>query len=103
MFKSQHNAWIHLLAIAVVIGLGWYLRINTMEWTALVFAIGLVLVAELCNTSIEYLGDAVTEENNDKIKNAKDVSAGAVLMAAILAVVIACFVLLPKILILLTL
>ena len=70
MFKSQHNAWIHLLALVVVVGLSCYLRINTMEWTVIVFAIGLVLVAELCNTAIEYLGDAVTEENNDKIKNA---------------------------------
>jgi len=59
-------------------------------------AIGLVLIAELANTAIEYLGDAISEEFNDHIKNAKDIGAGAVLMAAIIAIIIACLIFIPK-------
>lgn len=96
MFRTQHNSWIHLLAIVCVIALGLYLELSLREWSFLSFAIGLVLVAEMINTAIEFLGDAITEEQNDNIKNAKDVAAGAVLIAAIIAIATACFIFIPK-------
>ncbi|HIA07274.1 MAG TPA: diacylglycerol kinase family protein [Flavobacteriales bacterium] len=97
IFKTQHNMWIHLLAIVFVIALGIYTNLNLNEWLFIVFAIGLVLVAELVNTGIEYLGDAITDEENEKVRNAKDVSAGAVLMAALVALVIAGMVFIPRV------
>ena len=96
IFKTQHNMWIHLLAIVFVIALGIYTNINLNEWLFIVFAIGLVFVAELVNTGIEYLGDAITDEENEKVRNAKDVSAGAVLMAALVALVVAGLVFIPR-------
>ena len=96
IFKTQHNMWIHLLAIVFVIALGIYTNLNLNEWLFIVFAIGLVLVAELVNTGIEYLGDAITDEENEKVRNAKDVSAGAVLMAALVALVVAGLVFIPR-------
>ena len=96
IFKTQHNMWIHLLAIVFVIALGIYTNLNLNEWLFIVFAIGLVFVAELVNTGIEYLGDAITDEENENVRNAKDVSAGAVLMAALVALVIAGLVFIPK-------
>ena len=96
MFKTQHNAWIHLLAIAVVVGLEYYLELNIQEWMYISLSIGLVLVAELANTAIEFLGDAVSQEENEQIKNAKDVAAGAVLLAAIVATVVAAVIFIPK-------
>ena len=88
--------WIHLLAIVFVIALGIYTNLNLNEWLFIVFAIGLVFVAELVNTGIEYLGDAITDEENEKVRNAKVVSAGAVLMAALVALVIAGLVFIPR-------
>lgn len=96
ILKTQHNMWIHLLAIVFVIALGVYTNLNLNEWLFIVFAIGLVFVAELVNTGIEYLGDAITDEENEKVRNAKDVSAGAVLMAALVALVIAGMVFIPR-------
>ena len=96
IFKTQHNMWIHLLAIVFVIALGIYTNLNLNEWLFITFAIGLVLVAELVNTGIEYLGDAITDEENEKVRNAKDVSAGAVLMAALVALVVAGLVFIPR-------
>ena len=97
MFNSQHNAWIHLLAIVVVISLGIYTDIDRDEWIFLTLSIGLVLVAELANTAIEYLGDAVSSEADENIRNAKDIGAGTVLLAALIAVIVACIIFVPKI------
>ena len=97
MFKTQHNAWIHLLAIAVVVFLGYYTKLNLNEWIFISLSIGLVLVAELANTAIEFLSDAVSKEQDENIKNAKDIAAGAVLVAAIVAVIVACMIFIPKI------
>ncbi|MBL4577676.1 MAG: diacylglycerol kinase family protein [Flavobacteriales bacterium] len=95
-FRTQHNSWIHLLAIFAVIGLGVYTDLNLQEWIFISLAIGLVLIAELANTAIEFLGDAISNEYDEKLKNAKDIGAGAVLIAAIIAVIIACLIFIPK-------
>ena len=83
LVKSQHNAWVHLLATAVVIGLGFSLGVMPTAWCLLMLAIVQVWVAEGLNTAIELLGDAVTLERHPLIGKAKDVAAGAVLIAAL--------------------
>ncbi len=82
MLRTQHNAWIHLVVSIAVVGLGVLLPLSRMEWCALVFAIGFVWVAEGFNTALESLADAVTEDSHPLVGRAKDVAAGAVLIAA---------------------
>ncbi|MBL4657313.1 MAG: diacylglycerol kinase family protein [Flavobacteriales bacterium] len=96
MFRTQHNSWIHLLAVVSVILLGWCVNLSADEWIYISLAIGLVLVAELANTGIEFLGDAISAERNEDLRNAKDAAAGAVLVAAGIAVIVACLVFVPK-------
>ena len=62
-------------------------------------AIALVWVAEAANTAIEALGDAISLERNPRIRQAKDIGAGAVLLAAIAAVVVAAIVFGPRLLV----
>jgi diacylglycerol kinase len=88
--------WIHLVAATAVVAMGIYTNVTLREWLFLVIAIGLVVVTELVNTGIEYLGDAITDEQDENIRKAKDVSAGAVLIAALTAAVIAGLVFIPK-------
>ena len=85
---TQHNAWIHVAATVGVIGLGIYESLSNVEWCVLVLAIGLVWIAEALNTSIEFLADEVTRERREGIGRAKDVAAGAVLLAAFCSVVL---------------
>jgi diacylglycerol kinase (ATP) len=59
------------------------------------FAIGIVWIAEAVNTAIEALADRITRENDDAIRRAKDVAAGAVLLAAITAAIIGLLILGP--------
>lgn len=97
-FKTQHNAWIHIVAAAIVVALGFILKINNTEWCLLSVAIVLVMLTEMLNTAVEFLTDMISPSYNPLAKKVKDVAAGAVLFAAIAAVIIGAIVFLPKVL-----
>lgn len=86
--KSQHNAWIHLVATLLVCAAGWALHISTQDWRWLWVAICLVWFAELMNTAFEYLCDVISPEFHISVKRAKDIAAGAVLVCAVTAALI---------------
>ena len=95
LFATQHNAWIHLFAAAVVVASGCYFDLSRWEWAWLVLAIGLVLAAEAMNTAIEALADAVAPEFDAGVGRAKDVAAAAVLILSITAAILGGLVFLP--------
>lgn len=97
MIKSQHNAWIHLLATIVVTASGLFFQIDAVEWCLVILAILAVLVAEAINTAIEFLCDAASPAPHPLIQKSKDVAAGAVLISAIGAVLIGLIIFLPYI------
>jgi diacylglycerol kinase (ATP) len=87
-FSTQVNSWIEIAASLVVIFAGFYFNITTSEWLAIVLCVGLVFVAEIINTSIEYLCNYVSTELNPIIGKVKDLAAGAVLFASIISFII---------------
>ena len=97
LIKEEPNARIHLLASLVVVTLSIVFEINLMEWVAVVFCIGFVLVAETFNTSLENISDFVSPEKNEKIKTIKDLAAAAVLLSAFTALTIGLIIFIPKI------
>jgi len=97
LFRNEHNSWIHAFFAFAVIVAGFLFAINTFEWIAVIFAIGFVFTAELINSSIEKTVDLVTKETNPLAKQAKDLAAGAVLVAAITAAIIGVLIFAPKI------
>lgn len=93
MFKSEPNAKLHAVATVIVVAFGILRHINNIQWTAILFAIGMVWVTEALNTCIEKLCDFSCENKiHPAIKTIKDIAAGAVLIAAIVSVTIAVFV-----------
>ncbi len=94
--QSERNLRIHLAVISIVVVTGFILGLSGMEWVAIVFSIGIVIVAELVNSAFEYLADTVHPEVDPGIRNAKDVAAGAVLIAVLAAVVVGVIIFLPK-------
>ena len=87
------------MTVLVIIA-GLLFHISTVEWIAVIFAIGLVLTAEAINSAIERLSDVVQPEKDDRIRDVKDICAGAVLICAITAAVIGSIIFLPKLLML---
>jgi len=98
LIREEHNARIHLFAVCCVVGAGVLFKISKGEWIAIIFCIGLVFALELINSAIENTADLISKERNEMIKKIKDLSAGAVLIAAIAAAVIGLIIFLPKIL-----
>lgn len=86
--KEQLNLKVHLLAMVCVIAAGLFFKLNTTEWAVVLLTFGLVLVAEMVNTAIEYLVDFVSPEHHPQAGKVKDVAAGAVLISAIIAGVV---------------
>ena len=89
MFRTELNARFHLSSAIVVIAVGLALGLPRIEWMILALTMGAVLALEAVNTAIEAICDVVSPEPDEAIGRAKDVAAGAVLIAAITAVVIA--------------
>lgn len=93
LLLQEPNAQIHLLATVAVIVAGIIRQLQAMQWAGIALAAGLVWTAEALNTAIEYLCDyACDGKFHPLIKKVKDISAGAVLLAAITSVIIAIFI-----------
>ena len=88
LFRFENNAKIHLLAALAVVVVGIWLRLDRIEWALVLTQVALVWAAEAFNTAIEKLADVVSPERHPQIKAVKDLSAGAVLLVVMLAVVV---------------
>jgi undecaprenol kinase len=86
--RTQRNARIHVSVAIAAIFLGLALGIGPLKWAVMVLTIAFVFVAELFNTVAESVIDLVTEEYHPLAKTAKDLAAGAVLIAAVTAVIV---------------
>ena len=95
--RSEVHLQFHALATVVVLGLGFYYGITRLEWALVALAIAGVWTAELVNTAIEALTDLASPECHPLAGKAKDVAAGAVLLAALGALVVGTLVFGPRI------
>ena len=94
----EHNARIHVVGTVAVIVVAFFLHVSLTEAAVLTIVTGLVWITELLNTCVERLADLVTRERDPNIKIIKDLAAGAVLIAAITAVIVGLLIFIPKIL-----
>lgn len=91
-FRTQINMRVHVAATLLVGIMGYILHISAIDWLFVITAMALVLVAEMINTAIETTVDLISPEFHPLAKIAKDTAAGAVLMAAVFAVIVGCLV-----------
>ena len=96
--RSEVHMRFHAVATAAVIGLGFYYGITRVEWALVALAMTGVWAAELLNTAIEALTDLVSPDYHPLAGKAKDVAAGAVLLAAIGALAVGLLVFGPYVL-----
>ncbi|MDA3798988.1 MAG: diacylglycerol kinase family protein [Kiritimatiellae bacterium] len=95
VLRTQPNFWIHLLAASIVFLGAMWLKISAIQWCLLVLSVSMVISAEVFNTAIEYLCDAVTKEQNEYIGAAKDVAAAAVLITSVFAAIVGIIIFMP--------
>lgn len=88
--KTERNLKIELAAAVIVFVLSLFFKLSTLELVILVFTVGLVIICELINTAIESSLDAIFgNKRNALVRKAKDVSAGATLVASIMSLFVA--------------
>lgn len=95
--KEEPNLKFHFIVGIIVLLLSAAFRISSQDWMIVIFLIGFVISLELTNTAIEAVVDAFTDKEHPGAKLAKDISAGAVLIAAITSAVIGIIIFLPYI------
>lgn len=94
-FIEEPNLKIHFIMGFLVILLGWFFKISREDFLILIICIGLVISLELTNTAIEWVVDSFVDKAHPGAKRAKDISAGAVLVVSITAVVVGLLIFLP--------
>lgn len=97
-FKREAHLKIHVVSAIVVVFAGFYFRISSMEWVMLLICITLVITFELINSALEKLCDRLLPEQDMAVKYIKDVSAGAVLITCIFALIVALIIFIPYLL-----
>jgi diacylglycerol kinase len=95
VLRTQRNTWIHAIATAIVIALGIWLKIALIEWAVLILAICFVWLAEIINTALEAVTDLASPEIHPLARVGKDIGAGAVLLASIVAVIVGLIIFIP--------
>lgn len=98
LIRTESSIQIQVVIAIVVTIAGFYFDLSSTEWMIQIGMIGLVMSIEGVNTAIEYIADFIHPEHHSKIGIIKDVAAGAVFIASIVAVIIAGFIYLPKML-----
>lgn len=96
IFKTQHNAWLHGVALVVVVVLGLVLDVSKGEWAALILAITGVLAAEAFNTAVEIDIDLTSPNYHPYARDTKDVASAAVLITALGAFIVGLVIFIPK-------
>jgi diacylglycerol kinase (ATP) len=95
LIKTTHNAWVHIFFLCFAVLLGLFFHITRIEWMMLVFAAGMVFAAEAFNTAIEIDIDLTSPDIHPFARDSKDVAAGAVLIAAVTALIIGLLIFVP--------
>jgi diacylglycerol kinase (ATP) len=98
--KNERNLQIHIVISLAVVIAGFVFSISSAEWIACILCMGLVIGAELINTAIEELVNAVSPERSPVFGQIKDIAAGAVFFCAFISVVTGIIIFLPKLIIL---
>ncbi len=97
LVRTEPSIKIQVFITILMTGAGFYYEISSIEWILQVLAISLVLGIEGANTAIEKLCDFVHPGFEKRIGFIKDVSAGAVMLVSIGAVIVGLIIYLPKI------
>ncbi len=97
VLKTTRLISVHIFFTVAVVIAGFYFCVSSMEWVALIFAIGFVFVSEAFNTAIEIDIDLTSPEYHPYARDTKDVAASAVLLSVFVSIIIGLIIFLPKI------
>lgn len=93
---GQNSFYAHFAVAAAVLFSAAVMGVNAIQWCVLLLCVTVVLAAEMFNTALEHISRAVTDEYNERIRDALDIGSAAVLVAAAGSVAVGTVVFLPR-------
>jgi len=96
LIKNEASIKVQFIIAIIMTIAGFYFELSTTEWIIQVLVIALIITIEAVNSAIEEIADFIHPEFNQKIGLIKDISAGAVFIFAIAAIIIGFIIYLPK-------
>lgn len=97
LIRTEASVQVQFVVAILITIAGFYYHITPTEWIAQTLCIGMVMTAEGLNTAIEGIADFIHPEHHKKIGRIKDVAAGAVGFAALISVIVAGIIYIPRI------
>ena len=101
MWREERSFRIQTWSTVPFLALAAFLRISALEWALILFGCFMLVALEFVNTAFERLGDAVTNQHNPLVGNAKELASAAVFVSGLGLAVILAVVLIPRLIILL--
>ena len=98
LWRFGVNFRLQVVAAGGITAIGLWLGFARWEWVAVVICMALVLAGEALNSALEELCDEVTEEQRERIRRAKDMAAGGVLLASLASVFVAILIMASRLL-----
>ncbi len=95
--KEEKSLWAHFVISAIVVGLGFYVKLDSSKWAIMITALSLIMGFEVSNTAMEALVDMVSFQYNLKVKKIKDIAAGATLIVTLGAIIVGLIIFIPAI------
>lgn len=96
-FKNERNGQIQLFAAIMALAAGFFFHLSRMEWIVIILCIAIVLSLEMINSAIEKFCNMVNPAYHPSIKIIKDITAAAVLWAAVASAIIGLLIFWPKV------
>ena len=97
LIKNEDSLKVQFFIGVIMTLAGFYFKLSTTEWIIQILVIAIIMAIEGINTTIEEIADFIHPDFNKKIGLIKDISAGAVFIFAIAAIIIGFIIYLPKI------
>ncbi len=97
LLKTEASIQVQFVIAILITIAGFYYDISLTEWMIQTLCIGLVMGIEGLNTAVEEIADFVHPDFHNKIGKIKDIAAGAVGIAALIAVIVAGIIYVPKV------
>lgn len=94
-FKEEQNLQVQTIAAVIVIVLAFFLKVKRLEWVILILVITLVILMEIANSAVERIADVLRPRINSYVKEIKDITAAAVMIASLAAIVIGVIIFYP--------
>jgi len=97
IFREEQNLKVQSFAGLLAISAAAYFHITRIEWAVIILMIGLVILMEIINSAVERVADILKPRIDSYVKEIKDITAAAVMLASIISIIVGAIIFVPHV------